>query len=181
MLHVGDAAPTVTLRPIFGLARSVPPAAGEGPLVLCFVRPFASPFSRAVMAAIQARYADFDRVGVQLMVVTRTDLAEARDFVPRYHVLAPVVVDVDGALHDRFGVGVDKGLVRSLAGLASPATVRTAVDALRHGHGRPHPRITQLGAQFVVGPDGRLAMVHYDRTIFERPDLDALLACASAL
>ncbi len=181
MLQVGDTAPTLTLRPIFGLTQPVPPGAGGAPLVLCFVRPLASAFSRAAMAAIQERYADFDRAGVPLYVITRTDLTQARDFVPRYHVLAPVVVDQDGSLHDRFGVGVDRGLGRSLAGLASPATLRSALDALQHGHGKPHPLITQLGAQFVVAPDGRLAMASYDRTIFDLPDLDALLACASAL
>ncbi len=181
MLQTGDRAPAFTARPIFGLEQPVPAGDGGRPLVLCFVRPMASPFTRAAMAAIQKRYADFDRAGVPLYVITRTDLTQARDFVPRYHVLAPVVVDADGSMHERYGVGQDRMLGRSLVGLVNPGNLRRIVDALQYGHGKPHPLLSQLGAQFVIAPDGRVAYAHYDQTIFETPDLDALLACASAL
>lgn len=180
-LQVGDIAPAFTASPIFGLPQAVPPAPGGRAVALCFVRPLASPFTRAAMAAVQARYADFDRLGVPLYVLTQTDLTEARDFVPRHHVLAPVVVDGDGSLRDRYRVGRDGGLARSLTSLASPAALRRALDALQHGHGRPHSQVTQLGAEFLVAPDGRLAHAHYGRTIFDLPDLDALLECARAL
>jgi len=150
-------------------------------MVLCFVRNLASPFSRAVMAEIQLRYPDFDREGFSLVVVTPTDLTQARDFVPRHHVLAPVVVDEDGALHRAWQVGSDRALAGSLRSLLQPARVSAIMQALHHGHGRPHRDINQLGAQFVVGSDGRIALAAYDRSIADQPDLESLLECARSL
>lgn len=181
MLHAGDAAPPFVARPIFGLDQPVPPPAGARPVVLCFVRNLVSPFSRAAMAAIQARYADFDREGFTLLVITCTDLTEARDFGPRHHVLAPLIVDEGGTLHDLYQVGTDKALAGTLKGLLDPTSLRLAVDALQHGHGRPHRDVTRLSASFVIGADGRIALARYATSITELPDLDALLECARSL
>lgn len=181
MVQVGDVAPAFVARPVFGLEFEVPPPEGGRPVVLCFVRHFASPFAREAMARIQARYPDFDRAGVPLLVITRTGLTEARDFVPRHHVLAPVMVDPDGELHNRYGVGQDRLLRGTLRSAADPTVLRAAMEAVQHGHGRPHPLVTQLPAQFVVAPGGRVAHAHLGRGIFEQPDLDALLECACAL
>lgn len=181
LLQVGDTAPAFTASPIFGLDLPIPTGGGGPPVALCFVRPFASPFGRAAMAAIQDRYADFDRLGVPLYAITQTDLTQARDFVPRYHVLAPVIVDGDGALRRRYSVGEDRGLVRSLGSLLRPSNLSRVLDALQLGQGRPHLEFMQLGAEFLVAPDGRLAHASYGQTIFDLPDLDGLLECARAL
>lgn len=181
MLRPGDAAPPFVARPIFGLESAVPPSADGQPLVLCFVRNLASPFTRASMAAIQDRYADFDREGISVLLVTRTDITQARDYVPRHHVLAPLVVDEDGDLHQRYQVGTDRRLGGTLKAMLDPDRLSAALDALQHGHGKPHRDLTQLGAQFVLGTDGRVAMARYATSVTEQPDLDALLECARAL
>lgn len=178
MLSAGDLAPAFQLRPLFGLPVVVPPPAGGRPIVLCFVRDFASPFGRASMAAIQSRYPDFDRQGIPLVVLTRTELVRARDFVPRMHTLAPVIVDTDGGIFAAYQVGTDRWLLGTLAGLLRPDGPPRLLSALGHGQGGPHPRLRELGASFVVRPDGRLALARYDRSILDLPDLDALLACA---
>lgn len=178
MLRPGDAAPPFVARPIFGLEQPVPPPPGSRPLVLCFVRDLASPFSRAAMSAIQARYADFDREGFPLLVITATDLTQARDFGPRFHVLAPMVVDQDGSLHERYQVPRDKALWGTLRRLARPEGLRAALDALQHGHGKPHRNVDRLSASFVIGADGRVTMASYATSITDLPDLDALLQCA---
>jgi peroxiredoxin len=176
MLRPGDAAPPFVARPIFGLEQPVPPPAGARPVVLCFVRDLASPFTRAAMAAIQARFADFDREGFPLVVVTA-----ARDFGPRFHVLAPLVVDQDGSLHERYQVPRDRMLAGTLRRLAQPAALRGAFDALQHGHGKPHRAVDRLSASFVIGADGRVALASYATSITDLPDLDALLQCARGL
>ena len=181
MLRPGDVAPSFVARPVFGLEVPVPPPADGRPVVLCFVRNLASPFTRAAMAAIQARYGDFDREGFQVVVITRTDITQTRDFVPRYHVLAPVVVDQDGSLHERYQVGADRSLSGTARALLDPQALGRVFDALQHGHGRPHKDIAQLAAEFVVGPDGRIAFAHYATAVTDQPDLDALLECARAL
>lgn len=178
MVKVGDVAPAFDAQPLFGLPVTVPPAAGERPMVLCFVRDFASPFARASMAAIQSRYADFDRQGIPLVVLTRTDLTRARDFVPRMHVLARVVVDVDGGIFERYGLQNDRMLTGTLTSLLRPGGLSALGAALGHGQGPWHEGLTLLPASFVIGADGRVAMARYERSITASPDLDALLECA---
>ncbi|NOY25679.1 MAG: redoxin domain-containing protein [Oligoflexia bacterium] len=180
MLRPGDAAPSFVARPVFGLPIPVPPPASARPMVLCFVRNLASPFTRAAMADIQNRYADFDRDGFPLLVITRTDITMARDFVPRHHVLAPVVVDQDGALHRAYQLGTKNALVGTFKTLLSRAGLSSAREAIRYGHGRPHRQLSQLGASFVLGSDGRIRLARYDSSVTDRPDLDGLLACARA-
>ncbi len=178
MLSPGDVAPAFDAQPLFGLQVQIPPPAGKRPVVLCFVRDFASPFGRAAMATIQARYSDFDRQGIALVVLTRTELTRARDFVPRMHVLAPVIVDVEGDIFRSYGIGADRMLKGTLKSLLRPDGVHALRQVLTHGQGARHDGATLLPAAFVVGADGRIALARYETSITASPDLDALLECA---
>lgn len=178
MLTPGETAPAFDARPLFGLPVQIPPPSGKRPVVLCFVRDFASPFGRAAMASIQARYGDFDRQGIALIVLTRSELTRARDFVPRMHVLAPVIVDVDGDIFKRYGIGSDRMLKGTARSLLRPGGLEAIRQAISHGQGPRHEGATMLPASFVVAADGRIALAQYDQSITASPDLDALLECA---
>lgn len=41
---------------------------------------------------------------------------------------------------------------------------------------RPGRDIRQMGGDFVIGPDHRIALAHYSRTPADRPTIDAVLA-----
>lgn len=178
MLQVGDRAPPFSLQPVFGRPVRVPEEGDGRSLVLCFVRPLWSPWARAALARLQESFADFDRAGARLVAVTPSSRAVALDFVPRYHVLFPVVVDREGELCERYRVGRDRwlaGTVRALVG----GEFRRVPHVLGFGVGRPEGALRRLPAEFVVR-NGRLAYVRYARSITALPDVEALHACIAS-
>lgn len=160
---------------MFGLPLRVPEDAAQGPLAVCFVRALGSPLGRLALRELQDAWAELDRRGVRLVAVTPSSLAEARDFVPRYHLLAPLVVDPDRAIAAAWGVRDDAGLADTRATL-SPALARRLVHALPLGAGPPRGPHLARAAAFLVGRDGRLAFVSYARSALEGIDLGGLLA-----
>jgi peroxiredoxin len=174
-LSVGQNAPTIDARPLFGLPVRTPGAAGgRQPLAVVFLRSLGGGNARAAVRALNAAYARFDAAGVQVVGISRTDLVIARDFVPRYHVLFPVIADEDGALSASWSIGRDRGLVRSLIGvLTRPDALANAASAAWEGRSAPE-HLDQLPAEFVVGVDGRLRHVRYGTTVWDQPDIEAL-------
>jgi peroxiredoxin len=176
-LEVGDLAPSFEHRPVFGLPVSVP--SGAQPLVLLFIRHLGDPFARQAIAEVQERYADFDRLGIKMAAITQTELVTARDFVPRFHVLCPVVTDPEGQLHARYGIGCDRFLMGSVKGLVRDSPGRL-VAALNLGHGRLTGPARQLTAEFVIDGEGCIRAARYADSITDGPHLDDLLKVASA-
>lgn len=170
-LRPGDPAPAFRLQPVSGLPVTVGP---EGPLsVLLFLRPMSSAHSRAVVTQVQAMNQKFD--GIQVVQFTRSLPENINDFVPRHHVLRPIVNDVEGVWYERYGVGRDRNLIRTLLDL--PGWSRLP-NQLRFGMGRPEGFHDQLSAAFVVGQDGLLRFVWYGNSIFDTPDPELLLQVA---
>ena len=64
MVSVGDIAPALVGQPVFGLPVELG-AKQRHPVAVCFVRHLGSPFCRAALAQLQARYAEFDVVGAE--------------------------------------------------------------------------------------------------------------------
>lgn len=174
-LSVGDAAPAIDARPLFGLPVRTPGAAGgRQALAVVFLRALGGGNARSAVRALNASYARFDAAGVQVVGISRTDLVVARDFVPRYHVLFPIVADTDGALSAAWGIGRDRGLVRSFVGLARrPAALGNALAAAWEGRSPPE-HVDQLPAEFVVGLDGAVRYARYGTTVWDQPDIEAL-------
>ena len=114
MLKEGDTAPAFSARPIFGYPVEIPQGLTDGPIVLCFVPFLGSPFARRTLAMLQERYADFDRRGIRIVAITQTDLTAARDFVPRFHLLYPLITDPDGTLQSLFAIQEDRYMLSSL-------------------------------------------------------------------
>lgn len=172
MLSVGDVAPSFTVQPVFGL----PVSTGGRPLAVLFLRSLSGSLARAAIVEATRALGRIEAAGGQMVAFTRCDLTLARDLVPRNHVLFPIVVDADGARFDAWGVGRDKGLACSLPALARPATWSTLAAALPLGRGKPDGGYDQLGAEFLVGADGRLRHARYARSIFDLPEPEALCA-----
>jgi peroxiredoxin len=174
-LAAGDATPALDVRPIFGLPVRTPGAAGgRSPLVVVFLRSLGGGNARAAVRAMNAAFPRFDTDGIGVVGVTRTELEVARDFVPRYHVLFPIVADLDGTIGDAWGIDRDRGLLRSAAGLFTmPSALATAASAAWEGRAAPE-HVDRLPAAFVVGRDGTIRYARYARTIWEQPDIEAL-------
>lgn len=172
MLQAGQVAPTLSEKPVFGLPVQVPHARYS--TVLCFVRGLGSPLTREALALLQERWSDFDVLGHQVVAVTDSPPRIAQDFIPRYHVLFPVICDPEQHLFKTFEVGGHIELAGNLRGLAGSA--RSALRALRHGHGALERNHLKLPAQFCIAPDGRLTYARYGRAMTDVPEIDDLLA-----
>ncbi len=147
-------------------------------MVICFVRSLGKPLTREALALLQEHWPRFDLAGVTVVAVTDSEPPVAQDFVPRNHLLFPVICDPDHELFRAFNVGGDQALAGTLRALAGGG-VRRAFRALRHGHGPVERKQLKLPAEFVVAPDGRLLYTHYGRSMTDVPDVDALLDACS--
>ncbi|MCK6524895.1 AhpC/TSA family protein [Myxococcota bacterium] len=173
MLSVGDIAPPLDGQPVFGLPVALG-AAQRHPVAVCFVRHLGSPFCRAALAQLQARYAEFDVVGAQVLVITTSPFEVATDFVPRHHLLFPVLCDPDRVHFEAWGVGIDRALVGTARSLALGGLPELA-EGLKHGQGRLDGDPRQLPAWFVVGPGGRVRFARLGAAVTEGPPIDAML------
>ncbi len=78
------------------------------------------------------------------------------DFVPRFHILYPIIHDEKNELYDLYEVGKDRFLMKTLLELR-PATVRMYLDNLKAGHGIPQRPMNRLPAAFVLAPGGTIS------------------------
>ena len=173
MLSTGDAVPEVVLDPVFGRALTLPADLSARPLAVVFVGGLSMPRTRAILSGLQDAYADLDRAGVQLVAVTGSEMDRARDFVPRFHLLYPLVVDADGALRDRFGLSAGQGVGDVLRGWMHD--MRQIREIARWGRGMPEAGAAARPAWFVLGVDGCVAAAHAGA-----PDPTALVSAACA-
>jgi len=176
MLSVGETAPSFRAQPVFGRPVDVEEHTTRYPLVICFVSSLGSPLTRQTMADLQASYAQFDVVGAQVVAVTRSALPVCQDFVPRYHVLFPVLSDPAGELYAQYQVTGHgwKSAVKAL----DPRSVRKAMNSIKLGVGRPERGTSQLPAEFVVAPGGGIAHARYGTAVGDTPQVEQLLAAA---
>lgn len=140
----------------------------------------ASPLGRLALHELQAAWAALDRAGVRVVAIVPSPPSDALDFVPRHHLLFPVVLDVDRAIAQSWGVQDDRRLGESVRAL-SPALLRRAASALSLGSsglGGPHEA---RAAVVLLGRDGRVAWSCYARSVLEGPDLGGLIAAIEAL
>ncbi len=175
MLSIGDSAPSFERQPVFGLPVQVP---SSTPLLLCFVRSLSSPLTRERLAQLQHRHADFDVEGIRVAVITDSTAELAQDFVPRYHVLSPVICDPEQALFAQWGVGGHSPVLGRLRGLGL-SSMRGALRSLKHGVGPIEMRQLRLPAQFLIR-DGKILSAHYAQSLGEDLGLNAMLTAFKA-
>ena len=179
MLQSGDPVPNLSAKPIFGRTITLPGDLRHGPMVVLYLGPITSPFGRELAFAMQAAFSGFDRHGIAVVGVTSSGLTAARDFVPRYHLLYPLLADVDGFIATTFGLEQSTS-VRATARDIVTRGAGAVLAPLRHGMGalEGDPR-GPVGA-FVLGRDGRVVRAWQGASLAARPDLVDLLECARA-
>ena len=172
-LALSAQAPPLHLQPLFGGAVVSP-----GPrIALCFVRHFGCPAARSALAELNTLANRFDKAGVSLVAVSAGPLAQARDFVSRYHTLHALVVD-EGPLRAAFGLERGSAGRARLGGLLRhPLTV---LQAAALGHRVAGADEGALPAEFGLEADGQVGFVHAPPRWDAAPDLAGLLAWAGA-
>jgi peroxiredoxin len=162
VLKPAEAVPTVEMKPVFGRAVSLPSSLNKGRLLLVFVGALSNPRADRVLTGLGEIYGDLERAGVRLVAVTGSSERRAQDYVPRHHVLFPVVVDEDSTLRVCFGL---PKRARGLARLREPiSAIKTRIM---------EPQADGPMAWFLLGVDGRI-----QSGAQAQPDPEALLAAA---
>jgi peroxiredoxin len=125
---------------------------------------------------VSDRLAEFGAAAVVLITFTRP--RNLRGFRRRLGLTYPVLADEARAAYRAYGLG--RGSWRRVWGLR---TLRAYVRLLRAGR-RPHPPsedTLQLGGDFVVDPDGRVAYAYRSAEPDDRPSVDDLITALRAI
>lgn len=174
VLSIGSISPIQRLTPVSGL----PVVFGTRPVIVVFVRDLHGTTARVAIKRLTAVWQRLDAAGVRLAVVTDTDLTYARDFVPRHHVIFPLVVDTDRGLRADFGLETDPSYTRSLRALR-PSALRTWFDGLNESRDLAMPN-GDLGGEFVFDDSGKLIYTRGYQSVLDLPDAEQLLTCSTA-
>jgi peroxiredoxin len=182
MLRIGQAAPKFCTRPVFGRDVDLEAWTRDKPLAISFVQHTNSPMARRALTLLQTSARDFDLADINILAVTPTSILIARDFVPRFHVIFPLIADADRVLFDLFEVP-RAGRMQALRAFRPAMLVETA-RSLQEGFG-PDPltlegQETQLPAEFVIAPGGEVVYAHCGAAITDMPDVEAILTAGRA-
>ncbi len=177
-MEQGQSVPAFVRQPVFGHPVKVPAASGEarGAHLVVFTGHLVSQRARKLLQAMQARVREADSKGVTLVAITSASEDLASDYVPRYHVLFPLIVDPDGVLHQEWGVPRVDGVRRWTRALAG-GSPDGWMEALTLGLGREAVD-PWCPAAFLVSPEGALVASQVEAGS-EKVSLDDLLARAS--
>ena len=170
-LTVGDLHPSFVRSPVSGLAFDSEVATAERPLLLVFLRHPGGATTRRVVAELSAEFASLDRAGVAVVVVMRGAEAAIRDFVPRNHLLFPVIHDEHGSLFATYRVAGDQMFMGTLS---RPWRLLKAFGTDRGGPGTAD----QLPAAFVIAPGGSIEHSWYGRSVMDEAPLPELIDAA---
>ncbi len=178
MIEVGEEAPPLAGQPVFGLPFDLTRARGRGAVGVVFFGALSSGATLDSFHRLTAIWSKLDGEQGGLVVVTRSPLEAARDFVPRHHVLFPMLVDEEGARYHTWGIGRASG-VGAVFARSQPGFVRRAVSVLRNGQPLPEAHVDQAPAAFVVDRAGKVTWAWYGASVNDRVDADSLWYAAS--
>lgn len=149
----------------------------DHPAVVVFLRHFGCLHCREHAAQIGARAAEVRARGADIVAIGTGNARYARAFVEDESIPYRVLVDDDAS-------AARAAAVRSTSFLRMfhPRTWAATREAWRRGFRihRAGPRVTQLGATFVIGPGPRLLYEHIDADSTDHAPLEAVLAALPA-
>ena len=175
MIEVGGAAPSLHGQPVFGRPFHLDQVRARGSVVVGFLGALSSAATLQNLARLTEVWPQVDAKAGGLVVVTRSPLETARDFVPRHHVLFPMLVDESGELCAAWGVQAATG-AGAVWVRARPALLSRALSVLRNGQPLPEAHVDQAPAAFVVGKDGVVRHAWYGGSVGALVPAEALWA-----
>jgi peroxiredoxin len=179
VLQIGDSAPTFSRLPVFGMPIDTQALLRHRTLAVVFFRYAGSAHTRRTALELHEVFAELDQNDVSLVGVTEGSGKTVRDFVPRYHLLYPVIHDEDEALYRAFQVEKDRGFLRTLLALR-PSIVTNYARSLTSGHGALDGPLNRAPAAIVVAPGNRVAWTWYGRSALDLLDVGAMAKAALA-
>ncbi|MCW5648174.1 MAG: AhpC/TSA family protein [Ramlibacter sp.] len=131
------------------------------PVLLSFYRYASCPVCNFRMRAIIQHYPEWSGQGLHVVSVFQSPVESIRQYVGRQDAPFPIVADPDLTHYRRFGVEA------RWRGLFSLGVAITALKAFRSGFlpGRVDGPFERTPADFLIAPDGRIALAHYGANI----------------
>lgn len=107
-----------------------------------------------------------------MAAVTLGDVDETREFCGARAPGVQCYADPQQQAYRAFGLGQAQ-----TSEILTPSVVLAGMQAALEGHlpGAPVGDALQMPGTFVIGPDGRLRMAYYSRTVSDHPDNKQLL------
>jgi peroxiredoxin len=177
-LEGGQPAPQFAVKDIYGRPISLANYAGSY-LLLSFYRFAVCPLCNLRMWHLIRRFPDYQRQGLNILAFTESAPANAHGYLDRLQCPFPIVADLGSRVYAEYGLETSPfGVVRALLGRQA-----AYIEAARRNIGgwnilRMDGAFTRLPADFIIGPDQRIALAYYGRDsgdflLFD--DLDAFL------
>ncbi len=119
---------------------------------------------------------EFQALGAQVLYISAANAKRAAWYARDLGLTAPVLLDPDRSVYRAYG------LQESLRGSAlSPGVWISYARLLAGGRrfpggGRPQENPLQMGADFIVGSDGRIVYAYCGSHVADRPDVSTMLA-----
>jgi len=175
-LRVGDRAPLIDVQDITGSRVYVPDTKGRQTLV-AFVRFAACALCNFRVHALSMRKSSFDRLGLDVVIVTESETELVRATLARGAPYA-FVSDSDLVLFKSYAL--ETSIMGTLKSFGRSKEIELGREIMaKHEHEAPREGTwTRMPAEFLVDPSGVLKLAHYARDAGDHPDLDAIEALA---
>lgn len=126
------------------------------------------------MAAVRDRLSELTST-TDVVLVTFTDAAHLDSYQKTNHVPFPILIDTDRRAYEAFGL--ERGSFWRVWGWKA---LRRYLEIFRtsglRGLRRPVEDTRQLGGDFIIAPDGTIALAFYGEGPDDRPIVDELIA-----
>ncbi|WP_341677012.1 peroxiredoxin-like family protein [Niveibacterium sp. SC-1] len=140
------------------------------PVLLSFYRYASCPVCNLRVHRLIDAYPRLSAAGLSVLGVFQSSAEEMTRYMDRHQAPFPLVPDPQLQLYRRFGVETRWGALLSLA------VIRSAVTAFTKGFlpGRISGPVHRAPADFLIAPDGRIALSYYGRTIDDHVPIAAV-------
>jgi thioredoxin-dependent peroxiredoxin len=171
----GDRAPDASLVNLDGLLEMLSTAWRERPAAVVFLRYFGCPICRQQVLRMRNDREQFERAGMEVVLVGHGGPEDARRFVEARPVPFRVLVDPSRAAYERYGL--KRGSISQVFGPQCVAPMVKAALQPQCRQGLPNGgNVMQMPGAFVVDTSGVVLLAHRSATIGDTPTTAQLLS-----
>ena len=171
-LSVGQPAPEFEARDQKDQLVAIPRGFTGKKVIVSFLRYLGCPLCRMKLDDLIQNYPAYAAAGAGLVAVVQSVPGHVKRFAERKKVPFSLLSDGERKLYKLYQVPVG-GIKEFIAPPVLKATIQATLKG--HMHGRFEGNELQIPADFVIGPNGTLSLVHYGKDISDFLPHEALL------